>query len=139
MNNRHFVINYNHDSDHAHDTLMNGTIGIPNKSGTAGRRILSTLTSDKPGYGILYDVSTKSVRGFFSTLGEHYVTGEVDTFEGSNENLNWGHRIKVMSHISPDESITAEDFRAMGGKTRKGSITRISKDVWIKVKERLAK
>jgi len=133
---RYFVVNYNFDGQHVRQTLFNGVIGIPSASRTNGKNILNKLTSEKPGYGVIYDVTSQTVRGFFSTLGKAYIN-EAETFTTADEagTENWAHRIDVMSHMSPNKSISREAFLEMGGKTNKGSVCRIPEACWIRVKE----
>ena len=133
---RYFVINYNFDGQHVRQTLFNGVIGIQSTPGTNGKGILNNLTSESPGYGVIYDVTSQTVRGFFSTLGKAYIN-EDETFTSAGEAgaENWAHRIDVMSHVSPNKAISREAFLEMGGKTNKGSVCRISEACWILVKE----
>jgi len=135
---RYVVVNYNHDSDHFKDTLNKGTIGIPDRKHTSGRRILDKASSKEPIYGVLYDARSRNVRGFFTTLGDAYHSSkDQKMFKGANVENNWGHRIKAMVYISPKNVIPANDFKAMGGKLRKGSMTVIPEKTWIKVKQQL--
>lgn len=135
---RVIVLNYTN-SLHARQTLKEGVIGIPAKKHTQGKKILNRASSEEPLYGVLYDVPNREVYGIFTTLGEAYYTDDTHTFAEMTEdpNENWGHRIHVMANLTKKKAIDKETFISWGGKVRKGSITCIPEETWIRVKKHI--
>lgn len=80
------------------------SIGIPNRKGTKGIRILKSTDKGDTVRTMLYDVEAKIVRGFFETTGQTYVDHtEVFCKDPRSGDEDWSLRVPGMSHVVPAE------------------------------------
>jgi len=144
-NDRRFIVlKYRFGKDHIMETLLNGVVGIPaykkgNRAGPSGKTGFERATSEKPLYYILYDVTTKMIRGVGSSLGTAFFTDDTEAFQPDNEvpQENWGHRIHGMTMINDKRAITRDAFKELGGKLGQGAAAYVTEEVWLQVKNHM--